>query len=119
MKDQPSIDYSPFDSPKSSSSCFIPVRSPAGDHHPRPSSRWISPPEKSVTIGGRFYAATPEAPVILFFHGNGEIVEDYDDIAEVFLRMGISFLPVDYRGYGRSSGSPSVTGMMRDCRLHL
>lgn len=119
MKDQPSIDYSLFDKPEILQFLF----------HPRPESGWGAssssfesldiPTEKSVTIGGRFYAATPEAPVILFFHGNGEIVEDYDDIAEVFLRMGIGFLPVDYRGYGRSSGSPSVTGMMNDCRYIL
>lgn len=54
------------------------------------------------------------APTLLFFHGNGEIVEDYDDIAQIYLKLGINFLPVDYRGYGRSTGSPTVTAMMRD-----
>jgi pimeloyl-ACP methyl ester carboxylesterase len=29
--------------------------------------------------------------------------------------MGINFLPVDYRGYGRSGGEPTVSSMMRDC----
>ena len=29
--------------------------------------------------------------------------------------MGINFLAADYRGYGRSSGSPCVSAMMRDC----
>jgi pimeloyl-ACP methyl ester carboxylesterase len=29
---------------------------------------------------------------------------------------GINFLPVDYRGYGRSSGQPTVTVMLQDCR---
>jgi len=28
-------------------------------------------------------------------------------------------LPVDYRGYGRSTGSPTITGMMRDCHVIL
>ncbi len=28
--------------------------------------------------------------------------------------MGINFLPVDYRGYGRSTGRPTVTAMMND-----
>jgi len=31
--------------------------------------------------------------------------------------MNINFLPVDYRGYGRSTGKPSVTAMMRDCHV--
>jgi hypothetical protein len=29
--------------------------------------------------------------------------------------MGMNFLPIDYRGYGRSTGRPTVTAMMRDC----
>jgi len=29
----------------------------------------------------------------------------------------VNFLPVDYRGYGRSSGEPSITAMMRDCHV--
>jgi alpha-beta hydrolase superfamily lysophospholipase len=54
-------------------------------------------------------------PVILFFHGNGEIVSDYDDLGPIFAQMGINFLPCDYRGYGRSTGQPTVTAMMNDC----
>ncbi|MHC1743574.1 MAG: alpha/beta hydrolase [Syntrophobacteraceae bacterium] len=68
-----------------------------------------------VRIGGRFHAVSKTAPTILFFHGNGEIVSDYDDMGPVYNRMGINFFPVDYRGYGRSSGSPTVRAMMTDC----
>jgi len=53
---------------------------------------------------------------VCFFHGNGEIVADYDEMAPVYTRMGINFLPVDYRGYGRSTGTPTITAMMSDCR---
>ena len=28
--------------------------------------------------------------------------------------MGINFIPVDYRGYGRSTGIPTLTAIMRD-----
>lgn len=31
--------------------------------------------------------------------------------------MGINFLAVDYRGYGRSTGRPTVTAMMADCHI--
>lgn len=69
-----------------------------------------------VRIGGRVHATSKTAPTLLFFHGNGEIVSDYDDMGPVYNRMGINFFPVDYRGYGRSSGSPTVTAMMADCQ---
>jgi hypothetical protein len=54
---------------------------------------------------------------ILFFHGNGEIAADYDDIAALYNQLELNFLPVDYRGYGRSTGTPTVTAMMRDAHL--
>jgi fermentation-respiration switch protein FrsA (DUF1100 family) len=33
--------------------------------------------------------------------------------------MGANFLAVDYRGYGRYTGQPTGTAMMRDCHLIL
>ena len=72
------------------------------------------PVAESVTIGARFYAAGRDKPTILFFHGNGEIVADYADIVPFYTAMGVNFLPVDYRGYGRSSGHPTVSSMLAD-----
>jgi pimeloyl-ACP methyl ester carboxylesterase len=68
----------------------------------------------AVRVGARFYPAHQQAPNLLFFHGNGEIVEDYDDIARLYMRMNINFFPVDYRGYGRSTGRPTVSTMLAD-----
>jgi fermentation-respiration switch protein FrsA (DUF1100 family) len=115
MNDVSQIDYSAFDHPEILRFLF----------HPR-SEESISPPgenakdldipvEDGVVIGARLHHFDKAAPVILFFHGNGEIVSDYNDFGPVYSNMGINFLPVDYRGYGRSTGSPTVTGMMRDC----
>ena len=73
--------------------------------------------EKDVSLGARFYFAGSEFPTILFFHGNGEIVADYDDIAPLYKEMEINFIPVDYRGYGRSKGSPTITAMIRDSHI--
>ncbi len=66
-------------------------------------------------IGARFHIADPESPTILFFHGNGEIVSDYDEIAPLYIERGLNFFVVDYRGYGRSTGTPTVSAMMTDC----
>lgn len=93
--------------------------------HPRP--EWGSsdsgtdtvnlmiPVEASVSVGARFHLADRSSPNLLFFHGNGEIVADYDDLAPYFKSLNVNFLPVDYRGYGRSGGTPTITAMMRDC----
>jgi len=56
------------------------------------------------------------APAIVFFHGNGELI---DFLPEDFVeprRWGVGVLLVEFPGYGRSSGSPSqeaITGVVR------
>jgi len=95
--------------------------------HPRPEfetpqdpTRFIDipiPVEADVSIGARFHMTEMSAHNILFFHGNGEIVSDYDDLGPLYNRLGINFIPVDYRGYGRSKGIPTVTAMMKDCHV--
>ena len=73
------------------------------------------PVDAGVSIGACFHMAGKACPNILFFHGNGEIVADYDELGPVYNQRNINFLPVDYRGYGRSDGEPTVTAMMQDC----
>jgi len=74
------------------------------------------PGADGVTLGGRLHVAAPTAPLILFFHGNGEIAADYDDIGPLYARLGLSFLVVDYRGYGRSEGVPTISNLLADAR---
>lgn len=70
-----------------------------------------------VTIGCRLFSAGTEAPVILFFHGNGEIVADYDTLGPYYQQLDMNFLVTDYRGYGWSTGTPSAGTMLEDARL--
>jgi pimeloyl-ACP methyl ester carboxylesterase len=94
--------------------------------HPRHESRTTGgtagyeslaiPVAPGITVGGRFYRAGKDRPTMLFFHGNGEIVADYDDLAPQYVALGINFLPVDYRGYGTSTGSPTISAMLADAR---
>jgi hypothetical protein len=72
--------------------------------------------DDGVVIGCRLFTAAKDAPLILFFHGNGETVPDYDDIGPHYTARRINFLVADYRGYGWSGGSPSVSTMIRDGR---
>jgi len=116
MIETTTIDYSFLDRPEILMFLF----------HPRPEWRGtgagpgediLIPSEGDVVLGGRFHMGDKRAPNILFFHGNGEIAGDYDDMGPLYNRIGINFLPVDYRGYGRSTGEPTITGMMRDCHI--
>ncbi len=67
-----------------------------------------------VRIGGQLYPAEAESPAILYFHGNGEIAADYDSLAPMYTGLGISLLVVDYRGYGRSDGTPTASHLLND-----
>ncbi len=72
------------------------------------------PVAEGVVLGYRLYAYQPGAPVILYFHGNGEIASDYDFAARHFHTAGASLLVVDYRGYGWSTGRPKISALMAD-----
>jgi hypothetical protein len=72
------------------------------------------PVETDIVVGARFHLKDRRHPNILFFHGNGEIAADYEELAPFFNGIGVNFLVADYRGYGRSSGYPTVSSMMRD-----
>jgi pimeloyl-ACP methyl ester carboxylesterase len=67
-----------------------------------------------VEIGARFYPSGQGFPNLIFFHGNGEIASDYDEIARLFVERGLNLLVVDYRGYGQSSGTPTLRDMLQD-----
>jgi hypothetical protein len=56
------------------------------------------------------------APVVLFFHGNGGNVSHRLEKLAVFRDIGADTLIVDYRGYGKSSGTPSEPGLYCDAR---
>jgi fermentation-respiration switch protein FrsA (DUF1100 family) len=70
--------------------------------------------EPGVAVGGRLYPAGAHAPAIFYFHGNGEIAADYDDIAPMYTQLGITLFVADYRGYGTSTGRPTATNLAAD-----
>ncbi|NJK49337.1 alpha/beta hydrolase [Candidatus Gracilibacteria bacterium] len=48
-------------------------------------------------------SSKPDAPVLLYFHGNGSNIGDLVNRASRFHDLGVSVLLFDYRGYGKSS----------------
>ena len=109
-------DYAKFDHPSITNFIFHPRRGTGSSNSDSIIDISI-PVEDNIQIGARFFLAHDDAPTILFFHGNGEIVDDYSDLAPMYTRLGINFLPVDYRGYGSSTGNPNVSSMMSDSHI--
>jgi fermentation-respiration switch protein FrsA (DUF1100 family) len=93
---------------------FYPRREDVPPFHPpgvRPISIEVEP---GVALGARLYPAGAESPALLYFHGNGEIAADYDDIARLYTQLDITLLVADYRGYGTSGGRPAATHLLAD-----
>jgi pimeloyl-ACP methyl ester carboxylesterase len=111
------VDYSALDRPEVLMYLFHPRPDWGGSPSAGTASDILIPVEKAVAVGARFHMTQKSSPNILFFHGNGEIVSDYDDLGPMYNRMDINFLAVDYRGYGRSTGNPTVSDMMKDCHF--
>ena len=53
-------------------------------------------------------------PLLIFFHGNGGNITGRAPIAAELARRGISVLLFDWRGYGKSEGSASESGLFFD-----
>lgn len=112
-----SPDYSILDRPDVLMNLFHPRTEMATIGEPKDSLDLLIPVEADIHVGARFHVKDKACPNILFFHGNGEIVADYDDLGTMYNQLDINFLAVDYRGYGRSNGTPTVSAMMGDCEI--
>lgn len=67
------------------------------------------------TLQGWFVPAPAEAKgTILFLHGNAGNISHRRDYLWTFYRLGYNTFIFDYRGYGKSSGSPSEAGTYHD-----
>ena len=119
MENQRIPDYAVLDKPEVLMFLFHPRSETEYTRQDAPGREILIPVESDIAVGACFHATNTSAPTILFFHGNGEIVADYNDLGPVFNQMGINFFPVDYRGYGKSTGKPSVTAMMKDSHVIL
>jgi pimeloyl-ACP methyl ester carboxylesterase len=117
MPDRSHSDYSHLDTADVLLRLFHPRPEYGSSEKPKSAVDVLIPVEEDVVIGARFHMGAKSAPNVLFFHGNGEIVADYDELGPLYNRMGMNFLPVDYRGYGRSTGTPTISTMMRDCHV--
>jgi fermentation-respiration switch protein FrsA (DUF1100 family) len=54
------------------------------------------------------------APTLVWSHGNGGNIAGRADVLLALAARGVNLLAYDYRGYGRSQGSPSEAGLFLD-----
>jgi len=117
MANDQKADYSVLDRPEVLMNLFHPRPEMGAGGHSRSGMDLFIPVAENIRVGARFHMRDKTCPNLLFFHGNGEIVSDYDDLGPIYNQLGINFLPVDFRGYGRSNGEPSVSSMMKDSHV--
>lgn len=79
---------------------------------------YINITAKERIHGWYFPTSNPDSvkdgPVVLFCHGNAGNISHRLETAELILHLGASILLFDYRGYGKSDGSPSEENVYAD-----
>jgi alpha-beta hydrolase superfamily lysophospholipase len=104
-------DLSLFDRPEVSQFIFYPRRDP-----PPQDDIALFPVEveRGISVVCRFYPAPEGVATILYFHGNGETAGDYDQVSSLYTGLGINLFVADYRGYGLSTGEPTINHILYD-----
>ncbi|HLA84144.1 MAG TPA: alpha/beta hydrolase, partial [Thermoguttaceae bacterium] len=94
-------------------------RYPEGDWNPRGLAfeDAFFTADDGVKIHGWYVPHTSPRAVILYCHGNAGNISHRAELLRVLHDdVGASVLAFDYRGYGRSEGSPSESGILADAR---
>ena len=97
---------------------FIPPRYPVG-FPSQPDAAfpvedvWLTTAD-GVRLHGFYHSNPASRQALLWFHGNAENVGYGLPHLKVLAQIGVSILELDYRGYGRSEGSPTEGGVYHD-----
>ncbi len=67
-----------------------------------------------ATLHGWWVPANAARGAVLVLHGNAGNISHRLEYLTMFNRLGYATLIIDYRGYGKSSGTPSEDGTYRD-----
>ncbi len=67
-----------------------------------------------IRLSAWFIPAQDSRAVLLFCHGNAGNISHRLDSIRIFHDLGLDVLIFDYRGYGKSEGSPTEEGTYRD-----
>jgi len=104
-----------FDSRQFNENLFFPRRDPLPG--PPDCEEIYVEVAENITVHCRMHPALKARFSLIFFHGNGEVVSDYDDIVGAFAALGAETIVCDYRGYGKSGGAPSLRNALVDAEV--
>jgi fermentation-respiration switch protein FrsA (DUF1100 family) len=98
---------------------LFPSRFPAGNWRPAESAFedcWFTA-EDGVRLHAWYLPHRDSRAALLHIHGNAGNLSHRAGIASLLhQRCGASVMIFDYRGYGRSEGTPTILGLLRDAR---
>jgi fermentation-respiration switch protein FrsA (DUF1100 family) len=89
----------------------------AGEGVPGLERWWLDTPSGPVEawfLPGQGALPDAPAPLVVFTHGNAEVIEQWPDDLAPYRTWGASLLLPEYRGYGRSAGRPTQAGITAD-----
>jgi len=98
---------------------FFPTKYPDGDWQPSGlafEDAWFTAKDGTKLHGWYCPVENPRA-VVLYAHGNaGNLSHRSERMKYLQKELRVAALIFDYRGYGRSEGTPSVVGILQDAR---
>jgi len=72
--------------------------------------------DDNLKLNGWFIPAEDPRGTLLFCHGNAGNISHRIEIIKIFNKLNLNVFIFDYRGYGRSQGSPTEAGLYRDAQ---
>jgi len=73
-----------------------------------------TPDQQTLELWRRPGSDTRHPYVALLLHGNGQDITNFTEIPAWIRSLGLASYSLDYRGFGRSTGSPSEAGIYLD-----
>jgi uncharacterized protein len=74
---------------------------------------WLKTPD-GAQLEAFYHAAPMGRPTVLYFHGKDTEISNESEFLKAFQAADFGFLGISYRGYGKSSGKPTETGLITD-----
>lgn len=70
-------------------------------------------------LNGWYIKADNNKPTIIYCHGQGENLSEWQNIAQFLSDKGYGVFMIDYRGHGKSEGTPYETGLYIDLQSSI
>jgi pimeloyl-ACP methyl ester carboxylesterase len=70
--------------------------------------------DDNITIHGWYIPCKQASQTVLFFHGNAGNLGDRIEMMLLLHQLNMNVLAIDYRGYGKSEGTPTEEGTYHD-----